>query len=212
MGDIIAVDRAGVLLRGVDYPFPHWRDIADKTNRDGISGDLASALKGAHVFIGVSVSGLVDETMVKSMAKDPIVFALANPEPEIAPNIAMAAGAAITASGRFDFPNHCNNVLAFPGLMRGALDTRARRITAGMCLAAARALASLAGASAAEILPSPLNPEVHAAVAEAAAQQAMAEGLAQRPVAPGQVRQNTLQLTETVARRQAQYPNQILPD
>ncbi len=203
VGDIIAVDRAGVLQRGVDYPFVHWREIAARTNKDDRHGDLATVLKGADAFIGVSVGGLVSETMVTAMARHPIVFALANPEPEISPDRAQAAGAAITASGRFDFPNHCNNVLAFPGLMRAALDTKAKRVTASMCLAASRALALMAGPSADAILPSPLDPAVHAAVAEAAALQAVAEGLARRPVVEGQVRRHTLELIASVAERQA---------
>ena len=203
VGDIIAVDRVGVLERGVNYPFVHWREIAARTNRENFSGDLAEALKGADAFIGVSVGGLVSEAMVTAMAKDPIVFALANPEPEISPDRARAAGAAITASGRFDFPNHCNNVLAFPGLMRGALDTKAKRVTASMCLAASRALASMSGASVDAILPSPLNATVHAVVAEATALQAVAEGLARRPVVEGEVRRRTLDLIASVAERQA---------
>lgn len=203
VGDIVAVDRTGVLRRGGDYPFVHWREIAERTNREGCSGDLAAAMKGADVFIGVSTGGLVSTAMVGSMARHPIVFALANPEPEISPDQALEAGAAITASGRFDFPNHCNNVLAFPGLMRGALDTRARRVTTSMCLSASRALASLAGTSDKAILPSPLDPAVHATVAEAAALQAVVEGLARRPVVEGQVRRNTLELIAAVAERQA---------
>lgn len=206
VADILAVDRVGVLRRGQTYPFRHWQEIAARTNQEGLAGDLAAAMKGADVFIGVSTAGLVSEAMVASMARDPIVFALANPEPEISPEAAGRAGAAITASGRFDFPNHCNNVLAFPGLMRGALDTRAKRISSGMCLAAAHALAGLAGASRYDILPSPLDPAVHAAVAEATAQQAMAEGLARRPVAPDDVRRNTLQRVAAVTARQESLP------
>ena len=203
VGDIIAVDRSGILQRGFDYPMAHWREIAARTNKDQRRGDLAAALKGADVFIGMSIGGLVSETMVTTMAKHPIVFALANPEPEISPDRALAAGAAIAASGRFDFPNHCNNVLAFPGLMRGALDTKAKRVTVSMCLAASRALASLAGDSIDEILPSPLDPAVHASVAEATAMQVVAEGLARRTVTEGQVKQHTLALIASVAERQA---------
>ncbi len=203
VGDILAVDRPGILRRGVDYPFAHWTEIGAGTNMENRSGDLAAALNGADAFIGVSAGGLVSEAMVASMARHPIVFALANPEPEISPDRALAAGAAIAASGRFDFPNHCNNVLAFPGLMRGALDTKARRVTAGMCLAASRALAAMAGASTDAILPSPLDPEVHARVAEATALQAVAEGQARREVREGEVHRHTLELVAIVAERQA---------
>jgi malate dehydrogenase (oxaloacetate-decarboxylating) len=141
--------------------------------------------------------------MVKSMAKDPIVFALANPEPEISPDRARAAGAAISASGRFDFPNHCNNVLAFPGLMRGALDTKAKRVSLGMCLAASEALAARAGADVGSILPSPLDIGTHASVAEAVALSAVREGLARLAVDSGDVNRKTLRLCQAVADRQA---------
>jgi malate dehydrogenase (oxaloacetate-decarboxylating) len=140
--------------------------------------------------------------MIRSMAKDPIVFALANPEPEISPDKARAAGAAIAASGRFDFPNHCNNVLAFPGLMRGALDAKARAVTVSMCLAASRALAELGENNPEQILPSPLDPNVHAHVAEATAMAALDEGLAQANLAKGQVHNHTLSLVSKVASRQ----------
>lgn len=203
VGDILAVDKVGILRRGVDYAMPHWMEIAARTNRDNRAGDLVAAMKGADAFIGVSVGGVVSEAMVASMARHPIVFALANPEPEISPDRALAAGAAITASGRFDFPNHCNNVLAFPGLMRGALDTKAKRVTAGMCLAASRALAAMAGASTDAILPSPLDAAVHAGVAEATALQAVAEGQARHVVTPGEVRRHTLKLVASVAERQS---------
>lgn len=206
VGDIVAVDRAGILRAGDDLAHAHWRDIAARSNRSRLTGGLADALKGADVFIGLSVGGIVDEKMVRSMARDPIVFALANPEPEISPDSARAAGAAIAASGRFDFPNHCNNVLAFPGLMRGALDTKAKSVSIGMCLAASRMLATLGGNDTEHILPSPLDPLTHASVAEAAAMAAVAEGLAQVGVRPGEVRSHTLALTRLVAERQASLP------
>lgn len=209
VGDIVAVDRAGILRAGDTLAHEHWREIAASSNRSRLSGGLADALKGADVFIGLSVGGIVDEGMIRSMAQDPIVFALANPEPEIAPDKARAAGAAIAASGRFDFPNHSNNVLAFPGLMRGALDTKARSVSIGMCLAASRMLASLGGNDTEHILPSPLDPAVHASVAEAAAMAAVAEGLARVSVKPGDVRSHTLALTKQVAERQASLPHGI---
>ncbi len=206
VGDITAVDRHGILSNSQSYPHAHWRDIASRTNRAGLRGGLAEAVRGADVFIGLSVGGILSEDMVRSMAVDPIVFALANPEPEIAPDRALAAGAAVAASGRFDFPNHSNNVLAFPGLMRGALDTKAIRVSTGMQLAASRALASLVTGDAlhrGRILPSPLDPQVHAAVAEATAMAAVDEGLARVKVASGAVRARTLELVDLVRRRQS---------
>lgn len=203
VGAITAVDRAGILHPAEDYPYAHWQELASRTNRTGLRGDLATAMKGSDVFIGLSVGGLVSERMVKSMAKDPIIFALANPEPEILPDRARAAGAAVSASGRFDFPNHCNNVLAFPGLMRGALDTKARKVSMGMCLAASRALAAIAGDDVESILPSPLDATSHAEVADAVAMAAVREGLARVQVQPGEVHKKTIRLCRIVAERQA---------
>lgn len=206
VGEITAVDRAGILHPAADYPHVHWQELASRTNRTGLRGDLATALKGSDVFIGLSVGGLVSDRMIKSMAKDPIVFALANPEPEISPDHARAAGAAISASGRFDFPNHCNNVLAFPGLMRGALDTKAKKVSIGMCLAASTALAGRAGQGLDNILPSPLDAESHATVAEAVAMEAVREGLARSHVRPGDVHKRTLILNNIVARHLSGLP------
>ncbi|MGF1609166.1 MAG: NADP-dependent malic enzyme [Kiloniellales bacterium] len=205
VGDIVAVDQPGVLHRKGGYPHAHWREIAGRTNREGVTGGLAEALRGAEVFIGLSVGGLVDRTMVRSMARDPIVFALANPDPEILPSEALAAGGAVVASGRFDFPNHCNNVLAFPALMRGALDSKAQRVSRAMCLAAAQAIAGAvppAALSPDNILPSPLLDDLYPAVAEAAAQAAVAEGLARRVPEPGAVAANTRRLRALVSLRQ----------
>jgi malate dehydrogenase (oxaloacetate-decarboxylating) len=205
VGDIVAVDRQGVLHRDAKHPFAHWQEIAGRTNQGGVTGGLAEAMRGADVFIGLSVGGLVDRDMVRSMAKDPIVFALANPHPEILPNEATAAGAALVASGRFDFPNHCNNVLAFPALIRGALDAKARRISRSMCLAAAWAIADLVPAaelSPHNILPSPLQEDLYPSVAESVAQAAVAEGLARVAPVPGAVAANTRRLRGLVALRQ----------
>lgn len=206
VGEITAVDRAGILHPAARYPHAHWQELAGRTNRSGLTGDLATAMKGSDVFIGLSVGGLVSDDMVRSMAKDPIVFALANPEPEISPDRARAAGAAVSASGRFDFPNHCNNVLAFPGLMRGALDTKAKKVSIGMCLAASTALAGRAGEDLDNILPSPLDAESHATVAEAVATEAVREGLARSHVRPGDVYKRTLTLNRIVARHLAGLP------
>ena len=186
VGNIIAVDKKGILDPG-DRGLPrHFREIASRTNAGSVSGKLCDAMRGADCFVGLSTGGIVDENMVRSMSKDPVVLALANPEPEIRPDKAMAAGAAVTASGRFDYPNHCNNVLAFPGLMRGALVSKARRIDIRMCLAAAHKIAQLGEPVRADhILPSPLDLNVHAAVADAVAAEAVAVGLARADVTPG---------------------------
>ncbi|MBL8581490.1 MAG: NADP-dependent malic enzyme [Rhizobiaceae bacterium] len=205
IGDILAVDRVGILRRNDDLAHAHWREIAESTNVEGLSGDLAIAMKGADLFVGLSAPRLVTPAMVRSMNADPIVFGLANPEPEILPHEARAAGAAVTASGRFDFPNQCNNVLAFPGLFRGILDSKARRVSLGMCLAAARAIAAAVPApmlDADNILPSPLDGHLHAAVAEAVAQAAVAEGLARVTPAAGAVAEHTRHLRHLLAMRQ----------
>jgi malate dehydrogenase (oxaloacetate-decarboxylating) len=190
VGEILAVDRAGILSRGCRTPHAHWNEIADMTNPRQRSGGLAEAMVGADLFVGVSVAGLVSPDMVRSMNRDPIVFGLANPDPEIMPGEARKAGAAIVASGRFDYPNSCNNVLAFPGLMRGAIDSKARRVSLGMCLAASRAIAGTirdGTVSPDRILPSPLDVNLHANVAEAVAQAAIEEGLARIRLTLGEV-------------------------
>jgi malate dehydrogenase (oxaloacetate-decarboxylating) len=205
IADIIAVDRHGILHRDYDPGQPHWREVAAATNADGRRGDLAVAMAGADVFIGLSRARLVSPDMVRSMAHDPIVFALANPEPEIMPDSALAAGAAVVASGRFDFPNHCNNVLAFPALMRGALDTKTRRITPTMCAAAAHTIAGAVSADAmgpTNILPSPLSADLYPTVAESVARAAIAEGLARISPAVGATAANTRRLCGLVAERQ----------
>ena len=141
--NILAVDRFGIINEGMaENNFLH-EEIAKITNPNVIKGDLAEALKGADVFIGVSAPNLVSEDMVKSMAKDSIVFAMANPTPEIMPDLAKKAGARVTGSGRSDFPNQINNVLAFPGIFRGALDCKAKEINEEMKMATAIAIASI---------------------------------------------------------------------
>ncbi|PQP26910.1 NAD(P)-dependent malic enzyme [Rhodococcus opacus] len=152
-------------------------DLAARTNPAGRRGGIVEALDGADVFLGVS-AGTVPEELIATMAQDSIVFALSNPDPEIHPDIA-GKHAAIVATGRSDFPNQINNVLAFPGVFRGALDAGARRITEGMKLAAAEAILSVVGDELAvdKIVPSPLDPRVAPAVAEAVAAAARAEGV-----------------------------------
>ena len=141
--DLIMVDRAGILCEGDAALSTAHAELAAITNRSHLTGDLADALRGADVFIGVSAPGAVTEDMVRSMAPDAIVFPMANPTPEIMPDRALAAGARIVGTGRSDFPNQINNVLAFPGIFRGALDCRASCINEEMKVATSYALASL---------------------------------------------------------------------
>ncbi len=180
MGNIIMCDRKGIICDGDDLK-PAKQDIADFTNKNHLRGSLADAMKGADIFIGVSAPGVVTEDMIKLMAKDPIVLAMANPVPEIMPDLAKAAGAAVVGTGRSDFPNQINNVLAFPGIFRGALDVRASDINEEMKIAAAKALASLVSdeeLSADYIIPKPFDPRVGKTVAAAVAQAARDSGVA----------------------------------
>ena len=137
------VDRFGILCRDDQNLNAAHAEMAQKTNASLLHGSLADAMRGADVFIGVSAPNIVSEDMVRSMAKDAIVFPMANPQPEIMPDRALAAGARIVGTGRSDFPNQINNVLAFPGIFRGALDCRATCINEQMKVAASYALASL---------------------------------------------------------------------
>ena len=174
-GDVILCDKEGILYPGAPYNNPEQERMTAVTNRSGQKGTLADAMRGADIFVGVSKPGVVTQDMVRSMAKDPIVFAMANPVPEIMPDEAKAAGAAVVGTGRSDFPNQVNNVLAFPGIFRGALDARAGRITEEMKEAAARAIASVvddASLCAEYVLPDPFNKEVVHAVAEAVMREA----------------------------------------
>ena len=141
--DLTMVDRFGIICRGMEGLTPAHKEIAALTNQRELRGTLADAMRGADVFIGVSAPGVVSEEMVRSMAKDAIVFPMANPTPEIMPDAAKRAGARVVGTGRSDFPNQINNVLAFPGIFRGALDCRARCINEEMKVATSYALASL---------------------------------------------------------------------
>ena len=141
--DIVVCDRAGVLERHSEAFNEVQRDLAARTNPRGVKGVLSDAVRGADVFVGVSVKDVLKPDDVRAMAKDAVVFAMANPSPEIMPDLAKAAGARVVATGRSDYPNQINNVLAFPGIFRGALDARAKDITAEMQIAAARAIAGL---------------------------------------------------------------------
>jgi malate dehydrogenase (oxaloacetate-decarboxylating) len=170
--ELIVCDTRGTIFRGREglYQNKYKVILAEETNRQALAGSLADAMAGADVFIGVSAPGVVTEEMVRSMNKDPVVFAMANPVPEIWPAAAKRAGAAIVGTGRSDFPNQINNVLAFPGIFRGALDARATRITDEMKIAAAHAIAEYVPRPKRDhILPNILDKEVTKAVAKAVA-------------------------------------------
>lgn len=179
-GDVILCDSKGTIYDGAPYNNPEQQKMALITNKEKLAGSLADAMKGADILIGVSKPGVVSQDMIRSMAKDPIVFVMSNPVPEIMPDEAKAAGAAVVGTGRSDFPNQVNNVLAFPGIFRGALDARAPKITEEMKEAAARAIAGIipeAELTPEYVLPDPFNPEVVKQVA--AAVKAVAEADAQ---------------------------------
>ena len=174
------VDRCGVLCEGIEMNSAQ-AEMAKLTNPEGFSGKLADAMQGADVFVGVSAPHVVTKDMVASMAKNAIVFPMANPVPEIEPEDALAAGAAVVGTGRSDHPNQINNVLVFPGLFRGALDVRARDINLEMKLAASHALAALVSEAelrADYILPPAVDKRVGPAVARAVAEAARASGVA----------------------------------
>ncbi len=180
--DVIPVDRAGAINRDDRYENSHWRWLAENTNRENRHGSLHDVLRGADVFIGVSAPGILQVEDIGLMARDPIVFAMANPTPEIMPD-AAAGHVAVIATGRSDFPNQVNNLLAFPGIFRGALDARASRISEKMKLAAAHAIASIVGEderSPEYIIPSVFDVRVVEAVAKAVATAAVDEGVARR--------------------------------
>ena len=205
--DLVVCDRAGILSSDAEKFNPAQTALAARTNPRGVTGALADAVKGADVFIGVSAKDVLSADMVRSMTKDAIVFAMANPSPEIAPELAREAGARVVATGRSDHPNQINNVLAFPGIFRGALDVRATDINEAMKLAASRALAEIAcepvdaetleilktaypedaangmfdGANplkATYVIPKPFDPRVVPRVAARVAEAAMASGAA----------------------------------
>ncbi len=180
--DIVMCDRSGAIYEGrADHMNPAKDEMAKLTNRDRRAGSLADMLVGADVFIGVSAPGTVTADMVRTMNKDAIIFACANPTPEIFPDEAKAGGARVVSTGRSDYPNQINNVLAFPGVFRGAFDVRARDINEPMKIAAAYALACLISddeLSEAYIIPAPFDPRVKDAVASAVARAARESGVA----------------------------------
>lgn len=179
--DVIMCDRKGAIYEGKEGLDASKEAISKITNRGMKKGSLADVMKGTDIFIGVSAPGVVTEEMVKSMNPDPIVLPMANPTPEIMPDLAKAAGAAIVGTGRSDFPNQINNVLAFPGIFRGALDVRASAITENMKIAAAYAIASLVSESelnADYILPHAFDSRIKDTVANAVAEAARKDGVA----------------------------------
>lgn len=181
--DVIMCDRKGAIHQGREDLNDSKRELAELTNRSGVKGSLADAMRGADIFIGVSSPGTVTEEMVRTMAEKPILFPMANPTPEIMPDAAERAGAAVVGTGRSDFKNQINNVMAFPGIFRGALDVRASEINDEMKVAAAMALAGLVSEevlSADFILPEPFDPRVAPAVAAAVAEAAVRSGVARK--------------------------------
>lgn len=193
--NVIMCDTKGPIYDGRTEGMNPWKEqIAKATNPDKVKGTLRDAIKGADVFLGVSVPEAIDEDMIKSMARDPIIFAQANPIPEIWPiERAINAGAAVVATGRSDVQNQINNVLAFPGMFRGAIDVRATDINDAMKIAAAKAIAACVKPeqlSANFIVPSALDPEVAPAVAAATAQAAMDSGIARNPMDPKEIAEN----------------------
>ena len=178
--NVVMTDRKGAIYEGREGLNPIKEEMAKITNRNMEKGTLADVIRGAYVFVGVSAPGTLTAEMVKTMAKGPIIFACANPTPEIFPDDAKAAGAAVVSTGRNDYPNQVNNVLCFPGIFRGALDVRASAITEGMKIAtyAIAWLVSKEELCADYILPKAFDPRVREAVAAAVAEAARKDGVA----------------------------------
>ncbi len=183
IGDIVLVDRQGALCPGEEWMNSAQKAMAEVTNKNHQRGPLKEIIKDKDIFIGVSAPNLVTAEMVKTMAKDPIIFAMANPTPEIMPDVAKEGGAKVVATGRSDFPNQINNVLVFPGIFRGALDVRATDITEEMKLAASRAIASLITPEELNenyIIPSPFDKRVCEVVAKEVGRVAKEQGIAKK--------------------------------
>lgn len=196
--DIIMCDSKGSIFEGRSYGMNSVKEeVAKYTNRDRTEGSLADVIKDADVFIGVSVEGALTKEMIASMKKDPIIFAMANPVPEIMPHEAKEAGAMVIGTGRSDFPNQVNNVLAFPGIFRGALDVRATHINEQMKIAAVEAIAALISTeelTADYVIPAPFDARVAPAVAAAVARAAMETGVARIKADPEEIAEKTKQL------------------
>lgn len=198
--NMIMCDSRGAIFEGRSYGMNDTKDyVAKFTNKDKIEGSLKDVIKGADVFIGVSVANLLSKDMVKSMADDAIIFAMANPDPEIKPNDAKEAGAKVVGTGRSDFPNQINNVLAFPGIFRGALDTESTHINEDMKKAAVEAIANLIETDELNpdyCIPGPFDKRVAPSVAREVAKAAMETGVARIEVDPQAVYDKTMQLTD----------------
>lgn len=198
--EMIMCDSQGAIYEGRPHGMnPTKEYVAKWTNKDKINGKLADVIEGADVFIGVSVANLLSEEMVRSMADNPVIFAMANPNPEITPELAKSAGAKVIGTGRSDFPNQINNVLAFPGIFRGALDVRATHINEQMKQAAVEAIASLISEEELTedyVIPGPFDKRVAPSVAKAVAKAAMESGVARIDVDPEEIYQKTLALTD----------------
>jgi malate dehydrogenase (oxaloacetate-decarboxylating) len=196
--DIIMCDTKGAIYEGRPQGMNTVKaEVAKFTNRDNLSGSLAEVIIGADVFIGVSVAGALTKEMVASMNSDSIIFAMANPVPEIMPEEAKEAGAKVVGTGRSDFPNQVNNVLAFPGIFRGALDVRATHINEKMKVAAVEAIANLISSdelNADYVIPGPFDPRVAPDVAAAVAKAAMETGVARIKVDPEEIKEKTKRL------------------
>ncbi|TFD92501.1 NADP-dependent malic enzyme [Jeotgalibacillus sp. R-1-5s-1] len=197
--DIIMCDSKGAIYEGRPYGMNEVKhNVAKITNREKLDGSLGDVIKGADVFIGVSVAGALTEEMVSEMNDDAILFAMANPVPEIMPALAKSAGARVVGTGRSDFPNQVNNVLAFPGIFRGALDVRATHINEKMKIAAVEAIASLISEDQLNedyVIPAPFDPRVAPAVAASVARAAMETGVARIKVDPEEIREKTARLS-----------------
>ena len=174
VGNVVLVDQKGALCPGEDWMNDAQKEMAEKTHKEKQTGPLSEIIKGKDVFIGVSAPGIVTAEMVSEMADDPVIFAMANPTPEIMPDEAKKGGARVVATGRSDFPNQINNVLVFPGIFRGALDARASQITENMKIAAAKAIAGIISDDELNeeyIIPEAFDERVCAAVAQAVAEE-----------------------------------------
>lgn len=197
--DMILCDSRGAIYEGRSEGMNDVKaEVAKRTNRDRKQGSLKEVVEGMDVFIGVSVKGVLSKEMVRSMNDDPIIFAMANPVPEIMPEEAKEAGARVVGTGRSDYPNQVNNVLAFPGIFRGALDVRATQINEDMKVAAVHAMADLIKEDELNddyVIPAPFDPRVAPAVAASVAKTAMETGVARKRVDPEQVAEKTRQLT-----------------
>ena len=198
--DVLLCDTKGIIYKGRPFGMNSFKEeMARITNKEKKQGSLADALQGADVFVGVSAPGMVTEAMVLSMNPDSIIFAMANPVPEIMPQAAKNAGALVVGTGRSDFPNQVNNVLAFPGIFRGALDVQAKEINEEMKLAAVHAIAGLISdeeLQADYVIPDPFDRRVAAHVAAAVAKAAMETGVAGKLINPEKVKERLLALVE----------------